>query len=285
MTTSHLVAAVLGAVLVSGAWLWTGALDRAPEPGPETAPVGASPDTADVLARLDRIERALEDLAARPVAAAGTSSGPVLEGAPVGDAPPPTAPSVAIPEDVLERTLERIEERRLAGKSVEALRTEARRLIRVAKDPAGAHAVLTHLLQRDLEPKQRLGALVDLGAVQREQGDYEASEKSFQEVMRLSGEDSKEGVAAAYQLVWTQGKAERPLEALETADRALRHARAYPEYHPWMRWAAAKMAFTGGLLDRARTDYEALLSEFAESPAHASLIKDARATLQQMDAR
>jgi len=283
---------LIGAGLVAGAWLFAGQ-----DPISETMlfdddPLGATPlhaaDESD--ARLSRIEQRLEVLIAA-MERRGDTGAPEL--AVRRDARQPTAPRAGaatepsaqpvITEEVLERTLERLAEKKYAKLTPPQLRAEAQRLIRQAKDMNGARDVLERLLKRDLEPGDRARALTDLGGVHRTLKDYDASERSLRDAMRTAGMDTDTGIQAGYNLVWTYHLAKQPSKALEMADELIANRSASKTMRPWLRWAGARMAFENGNRHRASRDYRALLDEFKGQQAYRQIAKDAVAKLKELE--
>lgn len=288
-----LLAFLAGAALVGAAWWLAGAPGES-APGSTPLPDELGTGGAAVEARLEGIERRLEALlAAAESRTAAPSDEPGLIGIGPGPHEEPTASAATdagaeapvITDEVLDRTLERLRERRFAKMTPDQLRAEARRLIRQARDPNGAREVLEHLLGRQLAPDVRAKALTELGSVHRELGDTDASEKALREAMRTAGPSTETGIKAGYHLVWTFSKANQPRKGLALADELLALRDAPTTFRPWIRWARARMAYDSGDTSRALRDYRALIEDLDPDDVHLrQIVADAHDKLEQLDA-
>ncbi len=279
-----------GAVLMGAAWL----LLAEPRPSaldqPEASPAGLA-DAASVEQRLTRIEDRLEALLVavgeRPREEA--IPGPGLAVRTLDPQAPdevPSGPAAATPiitDEVLEKTLERMTDKKYAKLTTEQMRAEAKRLTTQLKDHNAARDVLTRLLKRDLPAEDRALALTDLGGVHRRLADYPASERVFKDAMRTAGMDTETGIKAGYNLVWTYHTAKQPDKAMGLADELIGNRHAPETFRPWLRWAGARMAYERGDTTRAMRDYSALLEEAKGNRALQSIARDAAAKLKAMD--
>ncbi|MDA1195369.1 MAG: hypothetical protein O2894_09310 [Planctomycetota bacterium] len=285
-----LFAFLLGAAAVGVAWFLVGAdTSRSPADLADD-PLGATALHASDAseARLARIERRLDALlAATGVRTAGPAEGPELAARGVEASDESESGEGAelpvITDEVLDRTLERMEERRLARMTPEQLRAAAHRQIKEQKDMQAARALLTRVLARELEADFRAQVLTDLGSVERELGEYEASERALREAMSTAGMDTETGVKAGYNLVWTFRRAERTDRALALADELIANRTAPETLRPWLRWAGARMAFDHGDRERARQDYRALLGEVQGNSQYRQIAKDAEERLRELE--
>ncbi|MDF1700800.1 MAG: tetratricopeptide repeat protein [Planctomycetota bacterium] len=283
-----------GAVVVGGIWFL---MAESGAPAPTTYdddPLGAAAlhGGADTDARLARIERRLDDLvtaldprgapaATGPELATRAPDGPATEAGRGGMAPQAVP---VITDEVLDKTLERMADRRFAKMTPAQLRAEAQRLMRQAKDPNAARAVLDRLLARDLEPDERGQVLTELGSVHRSLGDHAASEKALREAMRTAGMDTETGIKAGYHLVWTYSRAEQKDKALAMADELIANRDAPESFRPWLRWAGARMALEAGDQTRALRDYRALLEDVKDKQQYRQILRDAADKVKQLDA-
>jgi hypothetical protein len=98
--------------------------------------------------------------------------------------------------------------------------------------------------------------------------------RTLQSVIDSAGMESKLGVAAASQLVWTCNAQNEPARGLAYAESALRSSAASADQRIQVRWAAAIMSQRLGDRQRARADYEGLLREVAGQPVYEQLVAD-----------
>ena len=290
-TASPLVGFLAGAAVVGGAWLLLGTGVSNEVPHAADDPLAGIAPTADVDARLARMERRLDEIAgALDRRAADASPGPGLTVRGTESAGEATATSGGAPaeqpvitDEVLDKTIERMRDRRFAKMSSQQMRAEAHRQIRQVKDLNAARDILERLLERDLESDERGQVLTDLGSVHRSLQDFEASEKILRDAMRTAGMDSETGIKAGYHLVWTHSAAGEPAKGLAMADELLANRSAPDTFKPWLRWAGARMALDSGDHERAIRDYRQLMADVKDDQRYKQIVRDTADKLKRLD--
>ncbi|HEX5050999.1 MAG TPA: hypothetical protein VFZ65_04445 [Planctomycetota bacterium] len=283
--------AVLGAVAgacLAGvvAWTWqttempVGPLAAPPASGTgvpaavSPAPVATAADLSPITNRLDELAEGLRRLEAKlDRVTASPERTPAIDNA-----------KVMLDADTLQLAMEEVERKKIEALSDDALRNQAWQLMKAGDDPAGAVQRLQMLLERELTPERRVEITTELGMMQRSLGGkegLEASARTLQSVIDAQGMQSRLGVAAAHQLIWTLSKSD-PARALAVADAATRSAGATPEQRINSRWAAAIVSQQLGDVVRARADYQGLLRDLAGQPDQQKLVADIERRLRDL---
>lgn len=283
-----LLGAVAGGALTFAVLHWGGSREPAPaselQPGvaqSSHAERPASPTSAaarvdlqPILDRLDRLTREVEAL---------RSTRGVVEEAPTRVAASPR--SVSIDVDSLEQALLAIEERRLDGMSDKELVQKAYAVRREGGSIDDGIRVLEAALQRDLEPERRAEIATLLAGFQRDLKTPEglaASENTLRAVVDEFGTNSRAGLSATYQLIWTASAQKDFDRAIGLSDAFLASPAATPQDRVNGRWAQAIMFQNRGDVQGARTRYEQLLRELDGQPEYVKLEKDIRARIDAM---
>lgn len=241
------------------------------------------PSQEQLLARLDRLDRRLEDLATRledghriaPVRSAtpglsGSASTPRREDE---SGTPEAAAPTAISVDDLAKAIAKAEDQKWAERKNSELLAAANRRLK-NQDPQGAREILERLLRRDLDEEERVTALMQLGITTRAAGDGEASVKALEEAVRLAGHESETGQYASYQLVWSYTNTKDYAAAAIEVDRLLNRKALSPGLEPNVRWARVIIAQAQGDTAAADRGYEDFVARYGDSEMGKKLIED-----------
>lgn len=234
---------------------------------------GPSIDLTPITNRLDEVNERLRALEARFDAVAVSQQRTAAAGSSV---------LASIDADSLQQAMVEIERRKFDAMSDDALRQMAWQAMQKGGDVNAAVQGLGILLERSKTPEQRAQVLIDLGTLQRMQGGEHgltASVKSLQTVLDEQGIESKFGLGAARELVWTCSAQKDHAAALRFAESIVRSARATADQRIHARWAAAMMVGSLGDTNRARADYQSLLREIEGLPNYEKLVEDIRGRL------
>lgn len=277
MNAQLLIGSLIGGAIATAAFL---VLDQ---PAPREEAVAALPAHDRVIARLDSLDRRLAELTSRLdvglTAVPDTPTAPGLRGSvpaassgsetPTADAPAPAAISV----DDLAKALVKAEDQKWAERKNSELLAAANRRLK-NQDPQGAREILDRLLRRDLDEKERVSALVQLGVTTRAAGDGEASIEALEEAVRLSGRDDETGQYASYQLVWSYTQTKDYAAAAIEVDRLLNSKSLSPTFEPNVRWASVIIAQARGDSAAADRGYDDFVQRYADTPQGKKLIED-----------
>jgi len=284
-----LLGAVAGGALTFAVLHWGGSREPAPASGlppgaaqPSHGERPASPTSAaarvdlqPILDRLDRLTREVEALRAERVTGGEQARTRVAA----------SPRSVSIDVDSLEQALLAIEERRLDGMSDKELVQKAYAVRREGGSIDDGIRVLEAALQRDLEPERRAEIATLLAGFQRDLKTPEglaASENTLRAVVDEFGTNSRAGLSATYQLIWTASAQQDFDRAIGLSDAFLASPAATPRDRVNGRWAQAIMFQNRGDVQGARTRYEQLLRELDGQPEYVKLGKDIRARIDAM---
>jgi len=249
-------------------WLAATLVRRGPEPTPrriDRAPAPASDPRLDVvLARLDAIERSLR---ARP------DSSPAGARTPESAPPAPEDGNDASPPDPW------------PGIDADELLLQAKVVASSDGQSARALEMYRAVTRRDVGPERKATALLGIADVYRDLHEYGAAARAFREARDVAGAGTEQGQSAWRQLGWALASGGQSADALREAE-ALRGA---PGLSPLMRanadWMVALFAKGAGDVARARREFEAIVSRYADHPeAHlrdfAKMANDALADLE-----
>tara|TARA_R110002072_G_scaffold273219_3_gene433773 strand:- start:71183 stop:72043 length:861 start_codon:yes stop_codon:yes gene_type:complete len=174
--------------------------------------------------------------------------------------------------------------RKLKTMSTDELLASARELRRNGASRMEAMARYEALLQRELDPKLRGDAMIELATMQRSGGtpdSLRASEHTLQAVMDLRGPQSEQGLQAAYQLAWTASAMQDPQRALELARSVAQSPVASKHMRTHGQWAAAMMLEQLGDAQAARTSLQQLLARIETDSSLSALAALVRKRLGQ----
>lgn len=127
-------------------------------------------------------------------------------------------------------------------------------------------------------------ALTELGILQREGGDIEASISTLQGVVEAEGLGTEVGAEASYHLIWSTWRQDRNA-ALRLADSVARDALGSETVRMHARWSAAMLAEEIGDFVRARTDYASILRDCADRQQYQGVVRDVRMRVEGLDGR
>jgi hypothetical protein len=131
-------------------------------------------------------------------------------------------------------------------------------------DPVRACELMELVVARpDLPADRRIAAETGLAAYQRAACNFDAAERTLRAVIDRVGLTSVDGHDIGQQLVNTLAEAKRPREALQLAETLLQHAGGSPDQLPYARQVVAEMAAQTGDVNRARSEFTALLRDYA----------------------
>ena len=190
--------------------------------------------------------------------------------------------SVVVDVESLVDAMDELEHRKLEAMSDDELLRSAREI----QERGGGTVVpirrLEALLGRSLSTEQRVEAMTQLAIMRRIQGTpegLESSERSLQEIISRHGADSRHGLQATYQLIWTVSARQEPARGLELARRYAQSPLATLAERQQGRWAVAIMLQQIGDSVRARSEFEQLLREVDGQPQRQALADDIRRRL------
>lgn len=231
------------------------ALQRDAAPGVVTT---QPPGWAAVEQRLAAIETRLEALVA------ASSRTPLT----------PAADAAVVDAGALQRALEEIERRKFEAMSDGQLRELANRGVGMGSDTATALRAIELLLARAKTPDERAELLGQKAMVHRSLGgeaDLRESLRCLERVVAENGADSKAGLDASYQMVWTRSAQKDFAGARQSADAIVRSANATGSQRVWARWAGTLASGNLGDPVRERSELQALLQELGDAPEHEKL--------------
>ncbi|MHC5011975.1 MAG: tetratricopeptide repeat protein [Planctomycetota bacterium] len=252
---------------------------EAPEDDP--LPAARTPEIADLVRRMDRLEQEVFQPRLEPLDPAALLASleervrrleeePDPSGSTGVEAEPAPRPQTDDP-----RTL-----------SDEQLMVRARRLAE-NKESQSAVTYWQELIDRRPPTEVLLEAYRGLGLAYRGQGEHEKEEEAFREIIRLAGPDSTKAQEAAYQLAWSQRFREDFASARETMEGVARSPATSRNLTGHARLNIAQLSLKMDDAVRAREVLESMVAEFSDSvdPMHSWFVDRARAMLKGLDAR
>lgn len=218
---------------------------------PPRAAAATTVDLQPILARLDALQHEMRTL--RDERRANEPERVTVAGE--------TTASVDVESLVI--AFDEMARRKLTTMSTDELLTSARQLRHSGESRAKAMARYEALLKRELDPKLRSDAMIELATLQRSgrtADSLRASERTLQSVIDLRGLQSEQGLNAAYQLAWTASEMQDPQRALALARSVVQSPTASKHMRIHGQWAAAIMMQQLGETQAARTALQELLA-------------------------
>ncbi|MBK8099499.1 MAG: hypothetical protein IPK26_20510 [Planctomycetes bacterium] len=194
----------------------------------------------------------------------------------------PASGAAVVDADALQQALENIERRKFETMSDGQLRELAYHGAGKGGDAATALRAIELLLARAKTPDERAELLGQKAMAHRSLGsetDLRESLRCLERVVAENGADSKAGLDASYQMVWTRNAQKDFAGARLNADAIVHAANATGSQRAWARFAGALASGNLGDPARERSELQALLQELGNAPEHEKLAEIVRARL------
>ncbi len=291
--------AVLAASLALGtAGGFVAAMVASPPPpaaAPRTGVGDAGPSTA--AARLDRLERRVDELAAGMASRAAAPTAPAAPSPAGAEGEAPAAPSAsAPPSDRLEALESRVAVLEKAGPRgtpipadlskvpVSQLEALVRNLTMERRYPDSMKVAEELLRREDLTPEQRLEGEMQVGYGLRGLGRNAEAEARFRESLARVGENTEQAPWLGFQIAWERSYQKDLAGGIQEMEKAANHPLVQPLVRVHALYNAGNFARQAGDAPRARAFLERLLNQHAGDiiPSQAHMRTQAEAWLKEV---